>query len=61
MSGKEESKELGMTFAAEVQESVRRRNRHLYPVHCPQSDEHLDGHWTLLSLEREDDESPLDV
>ena len=47
-----ESKELRKTLEAEVQESVRRRGRHLFPVHCPQQPEHPDGHWTLLSLGR---------
>ena len=46
---------------AEVQASVRRPGRHLFPVHCPQQDEHPDGHWTLLSLEKADDESPVKV
>ena len=46
---------------AEVQVSVRTCGRHLFPVHCPQQPEHLDGHWTLLSLEKAVDESPVKV
>ena len=48
-------------FEAEVRASVRSPGRHLFPVHCPQQPEHPDGHWTLLSLEKADDESPLKV
>ena len=47
-----ESMELKQKLEAEVLESVRRRGRHLFPVHCPQQPEHPDGHWTLLSLEK---------
>ena len=56
-----ESKELRKTLEAEVQESVRRPGRHLFLARCPQSGSHIDGHWTLLILERKDDESPLKV
>ena len=48
-----ESQELRKTLEAEVQESVRRRGRRLFPAHCPQQPEHPDGHWTLLSLDGE--------
>ena len=30
--------------------------RHLFPVHCPECAEHPDGHWTLLSLDRKQNE-----
>ena len=30
-------------------------------MHCPQQPEHPDGHWTRLSLEKADDESPVKV
>ena len=56
-----ESKELRKTLEAEVQESIRRKGRRLFPVHCPQQPEQPDGHWILLSLERRDDESPMVV
>ena len=56
-----ECENLRKTFEAEVQESVRRHGKHMMPVNCPQNAEHPDGHWTLLSLERKDDESPLKV
>ena len=54
-------KEIRKKLEAEVQASVRTRGRHLFPVHCPQQPEHLDGHWTLLSLEKAVDESPVKV
>ena len=58
---KEENKEMRKKLEAEVQASVRSCGRHLFPVHCPQQPEHLDGHWTLLSLEKADDKSPVKV
>ena len=61
LSADPENQEKTKTFEAEVQASVRRPGRHLFPVHCPQQDEHPDGHWTLLSLEKADGESPLKV
>ena len=50
-----------MKVLSEFRASVLEPGRHLFPVHCPQCAEHPDGHWTLLSLERKDDESPLKV
>ena len=47
-----ESQELREKLEAEVQQSVIRPGRHLFPIHCPQSEEHTEGHWTLLSLQR---------
>ena len=38
---------------------MRTPGRHVSPIHCPQQDEHPDGHWTLLSLETQSaDEAP---
>ena len=54
-------KEIRKQLEAEIQESVKTRGRHLLPIHCPQQPEHPDGHWTLLSLEKADDESPVTV
>ena len=61
LSEDSESAERRQTFEVEVQESVKRRGLHLFPVHCPQQSEHLDGHWTLLSLQQKADGSPLKV
>ena len=47
-----ESEELRKKLEAEVQQSVIGSGRHLFPIHCPESEEHVEGHWTLLSLER---------
>ena len=47
-----ESQELRKKLEAEVQQSVLRPGRHLFPIHCPQCEEHIEGHWTLLSLQR---------
>ena len=41
---------------SEIRNSILESGRHLFPVHCPQSAEHPDGHWTLLSLERKENE-----
>ena len=46
---------------ADIQAYAMRLGKHLFPVHCPQQPEHPDGHWTLLSLEKAFDESPLKV
>ena len=57
-----ETKEVRKTIEAEVQESLRRRRgRRLLPIHCPEMPEHPGDLWTLLSLERKDEESPLQV
>ena len=56
-----EDQEVRQKLEAEVQASVRTCGRHLFPVHCPQQPEHPDGHWTLLSLEKAHDESPMKV
>ena len=56
-----ENEEMRKKLEAEVQASVRTCGRHLFPVHCPQQPEHPDGHWTLLSLEKSDEKSPLKV
>ena len=62
LSEDEESEQVRKTLEAEVKESLRKRHgRHLFAIHGPQTPEHPDGHWTLLSLERKDDESPLKV
>ena len=56
-----ESKQVRKTLEADVQESLRRRRgRHFLPIHCPEMPEHLGGHWTLLSLERKYDDSPIE-
>ena len=47
-----ESQELRKKLEAEVQQSVLRPGRPLFSIHCPQSEEHTEGHWTLLSLQR---------
>ena len=54
-------KEIRKQLEAEIQKSVKTRGRHLLPIHCPQQPEHPDGHWTLLSLEKANDESPVTV
>ena len=41
---------------SEIRNSILESGRHLFPVHCPQSAEHPDGHWTLLSLARKENE-----
>ena len=56
-----ESEELRKKLEAEVQQSVRRCGRHLFPIHCPETPEHVEGHWTLLSLERKGHESHVTV
>ena len=33
----------------------------LFPIHCPETPEHVEGHWTLLSLERKGHESHVTV
>ena len=48
----EEEKNEEEVFEAEVQQSVIRPGRHLFPIHCPQCEEHIEGHWTRLSLQR---------
>ena len=45
----------------EFRASVREAGRHLFPVHCPECAEHPNGHWTLLSLERETDSAEVSV
>ena len=40
----------------EFRASVLQPGRHLFPVHCPQCADHPDGHWTLLSLDRKQNE-----
>ena len=60
LSEDEESEQVRKTLEAEVKESLRKRHgRHLFAIHGPQTPEHHDGHWTLMSVERKDDESPL--
>ena len=61
LSEEMENEELRKKLEAEVQWSVRSCGRHLFPLHCPQQPEHPDGHWTLLSLEKKFEESPLKV
>ena len=56
-----EDLEVRKKLEAEVKASVTTNGRHLFPIHCPQRWGHPDGHWTLLSLENTDDESPLKV
>ena len=40
----------------EISASVLQPGRHLFPVHCPQCADHPDGHWTLLSLARHENQ-----
>ena len=47
----EEEEEMRKKISKEVEVSVHLEGRHLLPIHCPESSEHPDGHWTLLSLE----------
>ena len=47
----EEAGELRKKIFLELETEVGSEGIHLMPIHCPQSDEHPDGHWTLLSLE----------
>ena len=47
----EEEEEMRKKIAKEMEVSVHDEGRHLLPIHCPESPEHPDGHWTLLSLE----------
>ena len=54
-----ESEERRKKLEAEVQQSVIGFGRHLFPIHCPEGEEHVEGHWTLLSLERKRHESPV--
>ena len=56
-----EYEEMRKKVKPEIQASVKRPGRHLFPIHCPQAAEHPDGHWTLLSLEKRDVEAPLQV
>ena len=60
LSEDEESEQVRKTLEAEVKESLRKRHgRHLFAIHGPQTPEHPDGHWSLLSVERNYDESPM--
>ena len=47
----EESEEMRKKITKEMAVSVHLEGRHLMPIHCPESSEHPDGHWTLLSLD----------
>ena len=53
--------EMRKKLGAEIKRSVRTAGRHLFPIHCPQQDEHPDGHWALLSLETSKDEAVVNV
>ena len=56
---KSKSSEAFQRISESLKQSMSRFQLNLFPIHCPQSDEHPDGHWTLLAIESDNGEDKV--